>query len=92
MTSNTARVSTALHVPESAVRDHHPGELVVDVHPDAIPELAERVSQQLGGRLLSLFATDDRARAGAFGVHQVWSLPRLQAFLRLSASIDPAAP
>lgn len=92
MTSNTASVTAALHVPEGAVRDHHPGELVVDVHPDAILDLTDRVSQQLGGRLLSLFATDDRARTGAFGVHQVWSLPQRQTFLRLSASIDPAAP
>jgi Ni,Fe-hydrogenase III large subunit/Ni,Fe-hydrogenase III component G len=92
MTSNTASVSAALHVPEGAVRDHHPGELVLDTHADALPDLADRVSEQLEARLLSLFATDDRARTGAFGVHQVWSLPRLQTFLRLSASIDPAAP
>jgi Ni,Fe-hydrogenase III large subunit/Ni,Fe-hydrogenase III component G len=92
MKSNAHAVSAALHVPEGAVRDYRPGEMVLDTQAHAIPDLADRVSQELEGRLLSLFATDDRARTGAFGVHHIWSLPRLQTFLRLSASIDPAAP
>jgi Ni,Fe-hydrogenase III large subunit/Ni,Fe-hydrogenase III component G len=92
MKSNAGAVSAALHVPEGAVRDYRPGEMVLDTQANSIPDLADRISQELEGRLLSLFATDDRARTGAFGVHHVWSLPRLQTFLRLSASIDPAAP
>ncbi|HVG86817.1 MAG TPA: NADH-quinone oxidoreductase subunit C [Vicinamibacterales bacterium] len=92
MRATVDAVTTALRLPEGAVRDLRPGEVVLDVHATAIPDLADSVSRELDGRLLSLFATDDRARTGAFAVHYVWSLPRLQAFLRLSASIDPAAP
>jgi Ni,Fe-hydrogenase III large subunit/Ni,Fe-hydrogenase III component G len=92
MTSNAGAVSAALHVPEGAVRDHRPGEMVLDVAANVIPDLADRISQELDGRLLSLFASDDRAQTGAFHLHHVWSLPRLQTFLRLCASIDPAEP
>ena len=79
-------------MPEGAVRDHRPGELVLDVH--ATRHSRPCRSRQPGARrpLLSLFATDERARTGGFAVHHVWSLPRLQTFLRLSASVDPAAP
>lgn len=92
MRSNAATVSAALHVPEGAVREGPPGELALDVNAQALPGLADRVSQALEGRLMSLFASDERDQTGQFRLHHVWSLPRLQSFLLLSAPIDPAAP
>jgi Ni,Fe-hydrogenase III large subunit/Ni,Fe-hydrogenase III component G len=92
MTSNAAAVSAALQVPEGAIREHRPGELVIGAPANALPDLADRVTAVLGGRLLSLFASDDRARMGRFHVHHIWSVPRLQTFVRLSAPVDPAAP
>lgn len=90
MTSNAATVSTALHVPESSIREVHPGEIVCEIDAAELPDLADRVREALNGRLLSLFATDDRERTGEFRVHHIWSLPGLSTFLRLSAPIDPA--
>lgn len=91
MTPNVV-LSAALQVPESAVRVNHSGELALDVEASALPALADRISQQLRGRLLSLFATDDRARTGMFRVHHLWSLPELHSFLVLAAPVSPAAP
>jgi Ni,Fe-hydrogenase III large subunit/Ni,Fe-hydrogenase III component G len=91
VTPKAAAVSAALQVPEGAIRENRPGELVLDVDARALPDLADRVSQSLDGRLLSLFATDERDRKGQFRVHHLWSLPRLQTFLLLSAPVNPAA-
>ena len=41
---------------------------------------------------MSLFATDDRHRIGAFIVHQVWLLPGVGVFLRISAAIGADTP
>jgi Ni,Fe-hydrogenase III large subunit/Ni,Fe-hydrogenase III component G len=85
-----AQVSAALGVADGVVRELRPGELVLSVDAAELSAVAERVVRGLGARLLSLFATDERRAAGAFFVHQVWSLPGLRTFLRLSAAIDPA--
>ncbi len=92
MTSVIATVSKLLEAPDGAVRERHPGELVFETDAPALPRLADRITHELGGRLMSLFASDDRARTGVFVLHHVWSLPRLHAFLRTSAPVDPAAP
>lgn len=92
MTSVISTVSKLLEAPNGAVRELHPGELVFDTDAAALPRLADLITQDLGGRLMSLFASDDRARTGVFFLHHVWSLPRLHCFLRTSTPVDPAAP
>lgn len=85
-------VSAALGVPESAVRECRPGELVVDTDVTQLRALSERAALGLKARLMSLFASDERQSTGRFLVHHLWSLPGLNTFLRLTAPIDPGAP
>jgi Ni,Fe-hydrogenase III large subunit/Ni,Fe-hydrogenase III component G len=90
MSSIVPAVSTALGLDSEKVREPHPGELAVEVPAADLQTLADVVVGQLGGRLLSLFATDERAACGRFIVHHVWWLPRLGRFLRLRAALDSA--
>jgi Ni,Fe-hydrogenase III large subunit/Ni,Fe-hydrogenase III component G len=92
MTTSAAsvRVNAALKLPEGTLRELRAGELVADVSAAALPALADQIVLGLGGRLLSLFATDERQSKQAFVLHHLWSLPALHTFLRLSAPIDPA--
>jgi len=53
-------VSTALEVPEQAVREIRPGELMLETTTSALSGFADRVTGDLSGRLLSLFASDER--------------------------------
>jgi Ni,Fe-hydrogenase III large subunit len=46
----------------------------------------------LNGRLLSVFASDERRSTNRFLLHHVWSLPGVSSFLRLVTPIDPAGP
>jgi len=92
MTEHAATVAAALHVPSHTVREGCPGELLLEVEAHDLPGLADHVSHDLQGRLLSLFASDDRAHTGQFRLHHVWSLPQLHTFLLVSAPVDPAAP
>jgi len=87
-----ATVASALGVAEWALRERHPGELVLESDVASLPVLADRVVQSLDGRLISLFASDERKAAGNFLLHHVWSLPGQRAFLRIAAPIDPADP
>jgi len=89
--TSVATVAEALGVPSWNVRERRPGELTFDASAAALPDVADRTAASLGGRLISLFATDERDTAGTFVVHQVWSLPGMRTFLRVSAAIDPAA-
>lgn len=84
-------VAAALAVDERAVREAHAGELVLDVGIHELPGLADRVVRDLDGRLLSLFASDDRHESGVFVVHHVWSLPTRKTLLRIAAPVDPVA-
>jgi Ni,Fe-hydrogenase III large subunit/Ni,Fe-hydrogenase III component G len=84
-------VAAALGVDDGAVVEAHAGELVCAAAAPDLPVLADRVVRDLGGRLLSLFASDERREAGAFVVHHVWSLPHLKTFLRIAAPVEPAA-
>ena len=92
MTSACATVSRALGVPDDAVRERRPGELILDTTADLLPALADRATSDLGARLMSLFASDDRAASGRFLVHHVWSLAGLRTFLHVSAPVDPGSP
>jgi Ni,Fe-hydrogenase III large subunit/Ni,Fe-hydrogenase III component G len=92
MTPVATAVATALGIAGHRVHEPCPGELAVEVRAADLPALADAVVVNLKARLLSLFATDERASHGRFSVHHVWSLPPLQTFLRLWAPVDPAAP
>ena len=85
-------VAAALGVPESLLRESCRGELLLDAAAEALPRLADRVVLELEGRLMTLFASDDRQATGRFVVHHVWSLPRHRTFLHVTAPVDPAAP
>ncbi len=84
-------IAAALGVDGTAVRELREGEIVLDTAPAALPRLADRATLELKARLVSLFATDDRAASGAFHVHHLWSLPALNTFLRVVAPIDAGA-
>ena len=90
--SDVAPIAAALGVADRAVRTLHAGEVVMDAAAAMLPVLADRVVSGLGGRLVSLFATDERASTNRFLLHHVWSLPRRGTFLRIAAPIDPAEP
>lgn len=92
MTGAIAMIAAALGVETWEVRERRPGELVLETVPDRLPTLAGRTVRDLGGRLMSLFASDEREAAGHFLLHHVWSLPALPAFLHVIAPIDPAKP
>jgi Ni,Fe-hydrogenase III large subunit/Ni,Fe-hydrogenase III component G len=87
-----ATVAAALKVDASAVREPRAGELALATAADMLPALARRASRDLEGRLMSLFASDEREAVGHFQVHHVWSLPALKTFLHVTAPVDPAAP
>lgn len=83
-------VAATLGVDDGAVVEAHAGELVYEAAAADLPGLADRVVRDLGGRLLTLFASDERRETGTFVVHHVWSVPRLKTFLRVAAPVDPA--
>ena len=81
-------VAAALGVAPTALREPRPGELTLEVRREELPARADAVATTLHGRLLSLFATDERDTVGRFIVHHVWSLPGIRMFLRISALVD----
>jgi Ni,Fe-hydrogenase III large subunit/Ni,Fe-hydrogenase III component G len=90
MTSGVTTIATALGVAEDTVREHRTGEFVLDASPSTLPALADGAMGALNGRLVALFATDERADSGRFLLHHVWSVPSVRAFLHVSTPIDPA--
>jgi Ni,Fe-hydrogenase III large subunit/Ni,Fe-hydrogenase III component G len=92
MRATAATVAATLGVNEWAVRVRRAGELVLETVPDMLPTLAQRAARGLDGRLMSLFASDEREADGHFLLHHVWSLPALRTFLHVTAPIDPKAP
>lgn len=92
MNSVTTVVATALGLADHQVREPRPGEVTIEVRAADLPPLADRAVANLNARLLSLFATDERSGQRHFVVHQIWSLPEIGTFLRLSARVDPAEP
>ena len=91
-TTAAAAVAAALELAPDTVTAVRPGELLIAATPASMPVLADRATYGLAARLMSLFASDDRQDLGCFRLHQVWSLPRLQSFLRITAAIDPNVP
>jgi Ni,Fe-hydrogenase III large subunit/Ni,Fe-hydrogenase III component G len=92
MTSDISTISAALGVADWVLRELRPGELALEADAAALPSFADRVVLGLEGRLVSLFATDERHSTGHFIIHHLWSLPRHEAFLHISAALDPATP
>jgi Ni,Fe-hydrogenase III large subunit/Ni,Fe-hydrogenase III component G len=92
VTPAIAQVSAALGVEEWAVREPHAGELILEADTEALPVLADRVMHAFGGRLMSLFASDERHASGRFLLHYIWSLAGLRKFLHITVPVDPAAP
>ena len=90
MTAAT-NVAKALGVGGGTVRELRPGELVLESPASQLPVLADLVVQHLGGRLSTLFGTDDRLTTGQFVVHHVWSLSAPRTFLRISAPVGPGS-
>jgi len=85
-------VAAALGVADHAVVERRGGEFVVETDVAALPAIADHAVVGLEGRLVSLFASDDRQRSRGFRLHHVWSLPRLRSFLCVETPIDPGAP
>lgn len=92
MRATVEALSRALGVDAGDVHEEHDGEAICDVALNALPRLADRIVGELGGRLVSLFATDERRPCGHFRVHHVWSLSRFGTFLRSTAPIPPGQP
>lgn len=92
MSAARRAVAETLGLPEERLQAPRSGELQAEVDADRLPDLADALASGAGARLASLFATDERAGRSVFGLHQVWSLPRQQTFLTLSAVIDPLRP
>ncbi len=84
-------IAAALGVADGAVRELRSGELVLDASPAALPALADAVMLGLNGRLMSLFASDERSTTDRFLLHHVWSLPALRTFLHVSTPLDKAS-
>jgi Ni,Fe-hydrogenase III large subunit/Ni,Fe-hydrogenase III component G len=92
MPTSVTPVAAALGVADGAVVELRSGELVLEAEAASIPELSDRTVSGLGGRLMSLFASDERDRdGGRFLLHYVWSLPSRGTFLRISAPVDGSA-
>jgi Ni,Fe-hydrogenase III large subunit/Ni,Fe-hydrogenase III component G len=79
-----------LGLTDEAVRETRPGELLLQTTSASLPDLADRITDRLSGRLLSLFASDERAASGRFLVHHVWSLRNLRSFLQVVAPVLPS--
>ena len=92
MTPVAETVAALLEVRDGAVRELRAGELVLDATTATLPALADRAVLALDGQLTSLFASDERSVTGRFLLHHVWSLPRLHAFLRIAATVEPTDP
>ena len=90
--SIVASVSTALGVPEGSVLETRPGELLLRTTTSALPDFADRVTVGLSGRLLSLFASDERDTNGRFLLNHLWFLPNLRSFLQIVAPVLPSEP
>jgi Ni,Fe-hydrogenase III large subunit/Ni,Fe-hydrogenase III component G len=92
MSTVTTEIANALNVAEYRINAIRPGEAAIEVRAADLPSIADAAAQGLNARLLSLFGADEQARRGRFLVYHVWSLPRLDTFLSVSAPIDPAEP
>jgi Ni,Fe-hydrogenase III large subunit/Ni,Fe-hydrogenase III component G len=92
MTSIAAILSGKLGIEAGALREPCAGEVLLESTASNLRALADHAAIDLNGRLVSLFASDERQTAGRFMLHHVWSLPALRTFLHVAAPIDPDAP
>jgi len=90
MTPVVSTVASALGIPESALRESRAGEITLETDATSLAMLADAAATRLAGRLMTLFASDDRQMTGRFLLHHVWSLPELRTFLHMTAPVDPA--
>jgi len=90
--SSLGAVSAALGLTEGGLRETRPGELLLETTSSSFPDFADRITDRLSGRLLTLFASDERAASGRFLVHHVWSLRNLRSFLQVVAPVLPDEP
>jgi Ni,Fe-hydrogenase III large subunit/Ni,Fe-hydrogenase III component G len=90
--STISTIASALGVPEEALRTAREDEVMLVTSADQLPALADAVTTALDGRLMSLFACDERHTMGRFALHHIWSLTRLRTFLHLVAPVDPTRP
>lgn len=89
--SELARLAAErLGLRDLSVRELRAGELLIDAATTDLPVLADAAVTQGHARLLSIFASDERAAHGRFTIQHVWWLPPLRALLRVSAPVDPA--
>ena len=94
MTSVVATVSAALGVAgvEPFVR-HGPASLLLEATTSALPAFADRVTAGLSGRLLSLFASDERdAQRPISPAPSVVACRACGSFLHVAAPVHPAEP
>jgi Ni,Fe-hydrogenase III large subunit/Ni,Fe-hydrogenase III component G len=91
MTTREA-MAAALGVAETELADAHPGELYLPGSVSTLVDLADRVVGNLDGRLLTLFASDERRERNRFLLHHVWSLPAHSSFLHVATPIAAAEP
>jgi Ni,Fe-hydrogenase III large subunit/Ni,Fe-hydrogenase III component G len=89
LTAIIGTVAAALGVAEHALVERRAGELLLEADAATLPALADNAVLGLEGRLVSIFASDERARSGKFRLHHVWSLPRLKSLLCVETPIDP---
>ncbi|MDO8681319.1 MAG: NADH-quinone oxidoreductase subunit C [Acidobacteriota bacterium] len=92
MSAVASTAAERLGLRDGVIREVRSGELVIDAGAADLPALADAAVAKLGARLLSIFATDERAAHGRFTVQHVWWLPELRTLLRASAGVDPAEP
>lgn len=92
MTTAVSEIAAALQVAEHRVRMRRAEEATLEASTEDLPSIADAVVAGLDARLVSLFATDERASRGHFVVHHVWSLPKLATFLCVAAPVDSGAP
>jgi Ni,Fe-hydrogenase III large subunit/Ni,Fe-hydrogenase III component G len=91
--SELARLAAdRLGLRDGIVREWRAQELLIDAGAADLPALAAAATTHAEARLLSIFASDERASRGRFTLQHVWWLPPLRSLLRLSAAIDPADP
>lgn len=85
-------IASATGVPGDSLRAPRAGEVVLEADAARLRALADVATAALSGRLMSLFASDERDRTGRFLLHHVWSLAHLRTFLHVVTPIEPSRP
>ena len=73
-----------------SVRETRPGELLLEDDHVRVAGIRRPRDRGLSGRLLSLFASDERDTNGRFLLHHLWFLPNLRSFLQIVAPVLPS--